>query len=76
MFLLEPKAPASPKPHRHRGTLHRHRKWDRIAISPHRDQAAIAVLRADMVAAFVAGDLELYWELDRQMRQVLAQEAP
>jgi hypothetical protein len=61
---------------RHRGTPHRHSRWEKIAIHPRHDQGRIAVLRADMTRAFVAGDLDLYFQLDRQLRQALAQSAP
>jgi hypothetical protein len=62
--------------HRNRGTLHRHLKQDRIAISPHRDKAAITALRAAMAAAFAAGDLDRYFALDRELRRTLTRAAP
>jgi hypothetical protein len=75
---LEPRSMREPESklpaRRHRGALHRHRRFDKIEINPRRDQAAIKKLRADMTTAFVAGDLDTYWRLDRQLRAALVQE--
>jgi hypothetical protein len=57
-----------------RPTQHRHSSWERIKIHPRRDREKIATLTADMVRAFVKGDLETYWKLDRELRWILSQE--
>jgi hypothetical protein len=57
-----------------RPTRRRHAPWDRIKMHPRRDREKIAALRADMVRAFMGGDLDTYWKLDRELRWLLAQE--
>jgi hypothetical protein len=58
---------------RHRATRWRHDRWAKIVIHPHRDRAKVAALKADLVRAFLAGDIETYWNLDRELRWVLTQ---
>jgi len=42
-------------------------------VHPRGDREKIAALRADMVRAFMDGDLDAYWKLDRELRWLLAQ---
>jgi hypothetical protein len=60
-------------PRRRHGTKHRRSRFDRLKINPDRDRGQVARLRADMVAAFTAGDLDLYWQLDRELRSALVE---
>jgi hypothetical protein len=57
-----------------RPTRRRYSSWERPKIHPRRDRETIAALRADMVRAFMKGDLETYWKLDRELRWMLTQE--
>src|SRR6266567_93596 len=57
---------------RHRATLWRHHRWERVAIDPAHDRNAVAELRTAMINAFIAGSLSQYWQLERRLRQVLA----
>ena len=55
----------------HRATRHRHQPWERIKIHPLADREKITALKADMMRAFVTGDLDTYWRLDHELRWVL-----
>ena len=47
--------------------------WERIRIHPRADREKITALKADMMRAFVTGDLDTYWRLDHELRWVLQQ---
>ena len=57
----------------HRATRRRHHPWERIKIHPRADREKITALKADMMRAFIAGDLDTYWRLDHELRWVLQQ---
>jgi len=57
----------------HRATRRRHSAWERITVHPRADREKVAVVKHDMVRAFVAGDLDRYWKLERELRWVLRQ---
>jgi len=44
-----------------------------VKVHPCGDREKIAALTADMVRAFMDGDLDAYWKLDRELRWLLAQ---
>ena len=56
-----------------RPTQRRHSSWERITIHPRRDRKKIDALKGDMVRAYMKGDLETYWKLDRELRWILTQ---
>jgi len=56
-----------------RPTRRRHSSWERIEVHPRGDREKIAALTADMVRAFMDGDLDTYWKLDRELRWLLTQ---
>ena len=58
---------------KHRPTRWRHSSWERVKVHPCGDREKIAALTADMVRAFMDGDLDTYWKLDRELRWLLAQ---
>jgi hypothetical protein len=51
-----------------RSTRRRYSFWERIKVHPGRDREKIDALKTDMVRAFMKGDLETYWKLDRELR--------
>ena len=57
-----------------RPTRWRHGSWERVKAHPRGEREKIAALTADMVRAFMDGDLDTYWKLDRELRWLLAQE--
>ncbi len=59
-----------------RPTRRRHSSWERIEVHPRGDREKIAALTADMVRAFMDGDLDTYWKLDRELRWLLTQGKP
>jgi len=56
-----------------RPTQRRHSSWERITIHPRRDRKKIDALKGDMVRAYMKGDLETCWKLDRELRWILTQ---
>jgi hypothetical protein len=57
----------------HRATRRRYSAWEHITVHPRADRAKITALKDDMVRAFVAGNLDTYWKLDRELRWLLQQ---
>src|SRR6266536_219180 len=51
-----------------RPTRWRHSSWERVKAHPCGDREKIAALTADMVRAFMDGDLDTCWKLDRELR--------
>jgi hypothetical protein len=56
-----------------RPTRWRHSSWERVKVHPCGDREKIAAPTANMVRAFMDGDLDTYWKLDREPRWLLAQ---
>ena len=52
-----------------RPTRWRHSSWERVKVHPRGDREKIAALTADMVRAFMDGDLDTYWKslIDRSL---------
>jgi hypothetical protein len=47
---------------------------ERVEVHPHADREKIAALRADMVQAFMQGDLRTYALLENELRWMVTQE--
>ena len=47
---------------------------ERVEVHPHADREKIAALRADMVQAFMQGDLRTYALLEDELRWMVTQE--
>jgi len=57
-----------------RPTKWRFSRWEKIRVHPNADREKLTALKKDMIQVFIAGDLETYWRLDRELRWLMQQE--